>query len=33
MFFRQAGGRNPFRPVIDYIDRNSKTCMLETVIE
>lgn len=31
MFCRTAGGRNPFRPVINYIDRNPKSCVVETV--
>lgn len=31
MFCRSARGRNPFLPVIEYIDKNNDTCDLETV--
>ncbi len=30
VFCRVAGGRNPFRSVIDYIDREDETCALES---
>jgi hypothetical protein len=31
MFCRLAGGRNPFKPVIDYMDRNHEHCETETL--
>lgn len=31
VFFREAHGRNPFGPVIDYMDRNHEHCQTETL--
>ena len=31
MFCRDAGGPNPFRNVIDFIDRHSESCAVETI--